>query len=124
MGFFQRLFGQRRAPESPEWQTPIVQEICVAMLRQIPEDWESAYLVLEVTEKGIGSGLTHSAVMRKLSKDFALKDGDFVMPDMTVMAATRKLELGWVERKCTFKKAIISAVLTGDDWEIRSEYEH
>lgn len=125
MGFFQRLFGRRRStPPDPQWQVPVVNEIIVAMIRLVPEEWESVYLVLEVTDKGIGSGLAHSAITRKLSKDSALRDGDFVMPDMDVMAATRKLELGWVERQSSFKRAIISAVRDEAGWAIRSEYEH
>ncbi len=81
-------------------------------------------LVLAPTEKGIGTGLSHSAITPQAGKDFALHDGDFVMPGMEVMVATRQLELGWAERKAIFKRAIISAVRDGEDWDIKSEYEH
>lgn len=124
IGLLQRIFGRREAVKDEQWQVPIVQEICIAMIRQIPEHWNSAVLVLEPTEKGIGTGLSHSAVTPQASKDFALRDGEFVTPDMAVMAATRQLELGWVERKGTFKRAIISAIRDGEDWDIKSEYEH
>ena len=124
MSFLQGLFGKRKPARDGQWQVPIVQEICIAMIHQIPEDWDGAYLVLEPTERGIGSGLSHSAITPKPAKDFTLRDGQFVTPDMAVMAATRKLELGWVERKGTFKRAIISATRNGEDWDIRSDYEY
>lgn len=94
------------------------------MIHQIPETWASVALVLEPTEKGIGTGLSHSAITPSVSEDFALRNGKFVTPNMEVLAATRQLELGFVERKGTFKKAIISATRDGEDWEVKSEYEH
>lgn len=125
MSILGRFFGKEKLRQvDEEWQVPIVQEICIAMIHQIPEDWDSAYLVLKPTEKGLGTGMTHSAITRALSTDFALRDGDFVTPDMAVMAATRKLEMGWVERKGTFRRAILSAKRDGEDWEIKSDYEH
>jgi len=125
VGFLQNLFGRRKNVVDAQWQTPIVQEICVAMIRQIPEQWDSAVLVLEPTEKGLGSGLSHSAITpQSASKDFTVQGGEFVTPNMEVMAATRKLELGWLERKSTFKRAIISATREGEDWTIKSDYEH
>jgi hypothetical protein len=124
MGLLERIFGRRKDGADEQWQVPIVQEICVAMLRLVPQDWKSAYLVLEVTDSGLGSGLSHSAITRQRSADGMLRSGEFVTPDMEVMAATRKLELGWLERKKTFKRAIISATDNGDGWEIRSDYEH
>ena len=124
MGFLQKLFGKREVPVDNQWQTPIVQEICIAMIHQIPEEWDNAILILEPTEKGIGTGLKHSAITPQGGKGFALTNGAFVTPDMEVMAATRKLELGFVERKGTFKRAIISAIRDGEDWDIKSEYEH
>ena len=124
MGFLQKIFGRREAVRDDQWQIPIVQEICAAMIHQIPQHWDSAVLVLAPTEKGIGTGLSHSAITPQASKNFALRDGEFVTPDMEVMAATRQLELGWVERKSTFKRAIISAIRDGEDWDIKSEYEH
>ena len=124
MGFLQKLFGKREAPVDNQWQMPIVQEICIAIIHQIPEDWSSATLILEPTEKGIGTGLKHSAITPQGSRDFALTNGVFVTPDMEVMAATRKLELGFVERKGTFKRAIISAIQDGENWDIKSEYEY
>ena len=124
MSFLQKIFGKRQAVQDEQWQVPIVQQICIAMINQIPENWDNAVLVLEPTEKGIGTGLSHSAITPRARKDFALHDGEFVTPDMEVMAATRQLELGWVERKGTFKKAIISAICDGEDWDIKSEYEH
>ena len=124
MSLLQKIFGKRKDVQDQQWQVPFVQQICIAMIHQIPENWNSAVLVLEPTEKGIGTGLTHSAIMPRASKDFALRDGEFVTPDGEVMAATRQLELGFVERKGTFKKAIISATRDGEDWEVKSEYEH
>lgn len=126
MSIFQRFLGKRPEKEITDdsWQTPMVQDICMAMLRLIPDDWNSVALVLDVTDKGIGSGLAHSAITPQPVSDAALRDDKFVMPDVAVMVATRKLELGWVERKKTFKRAIISARRDGEDWEIRSEYEH
>lgn len=125
MSILGRFFGKGKSKQvDDQWQVPIVQEICIAMIRQIPAEWDSAYLVLEPTEKGLGTGMTHSAITRNLSTDFSLRDGGFVTPGMEVMAATRRLELGWVERKGTFKRAIISAQRDGEDWDIKSDYEH
>lgn len=124
MSLLQKIFGKRKDIQDQQWQVPIVQQICIAMIHQIPETWDSAFLVLEPTEKGIGTGLSHSAITPCGNKDLALRDGVFVTPNMEVMAATRQLELGFVERKSTFKKAIISAIRDGEDWEVKSEYEH
>ena len=124
MGLLDRLFGRRKDEAGDQWQVEAVQEICIAMIRQIPEDWKSAYLTLEVTERGLGSGLSHSAITRRLRRDGLLRDAEFVTPDGAVMAATRKLELGWVERGKTFRRVIISATDDGDGWQIRSDYEH
>lgn len=124
MGLFQRLFRGRSAENDVAWQTPIVQEIALAMLRQIPDDWDSAVLVLEVNERGLGGGLTHSAITPQQAQDFALPGSAFVTPNAEVLAATRKLELGWVERKGTFLRAIISAVRDESGWGIQSDYEH
>ena len=126
MGFLDRLFGKpnRKDVNDPEWQVPAVQAICIAMIRQIPEEWDSAYLVLEPGESGFGNGLAHSAISRKRPDGMALQDGSFVTPNADVMEATRAFELGWVQRKCVFRKAIISASREGEDWEVKSEYEH
>ena len=124
MRFLKKLFGKRETALDDQWQFPVVQEICIAMIHQIPEDWNSAFLVLEPTENGIGTGLRHSAITAEAGPDFKLRDGNFVTPDMEVMAATRKFELGWVERKTTFKRAIISAIRDGEDWEIKSGFEY
>lgn len=44
---------------------------------------------------------------------------------MDVLAATRQLELGFVARNWTFKRAIISAKRDSEGgWDIRSDYEH
>lgn len=124
MGFFQQLFGKRQ-PVDTQWQVPIVQEICVAMIRIAPEDWKSVALVLEVTDKGLGSGLSHSAITPTPVTDLGVRDEKFVTPNADVMAATRKLELAWVERRSTFKRAIITAAEDGSGgWDIRSDYEH
>ncbi len=125
MGLLERLFGRRKDSADEQWQVPIVQEICVAMLQLVPEGWESAYLVLEVPAEGLGKGLSHSAITRdRPAPDGRVRAGEFVTPDMAVMAATRKLELGWLERQKTFKRVIISATDAGDGWQIRSDYEH
>jgi hypothetical protein len=122
MGLWTKLLGRRNAT-SDQWQTPIVQEICIAMLRLVPKDWKSAYLVLTVPDEGLGRGLSHSAITRQLSEDGALRDAEFVTADMEVFAATRKLELGWMGRRKTFERAIISAIDDGNGWQIRSEYD-
>ena len=121
MSFWKRLFGKRDS----QWQVPIVQEICLAMIQIVPNDWNSVALVLEVPPEGLGSGLHHSAITKEPVKDLKLVNSEFVTPDMSVVNATRKLELGWNERKGTFKRAIILATKdTNGDWEIRSDYEH
>ncbi|MCW3062789.1 MAG: hypothetical protein JWQ02_4610 [Capsulimonas sp.] len=127
MNILKRLLGAGKTPREVDgaWQVPVIQEIAVAMIHQIPEEWTSAKLLLEPTEQGLGRGMRHSAITPQSGDGFALQDSHFVMPDMAVMAATRKLELGWVERKATFKRAAITA--TRDDsggWGIQSEYEH
>ena len=122
MGLWERLAGRRR-PADDQWQAPIVQEICIAMLRLVPKDWKSAYLVLKVAEEGLGGGLSHSAISRNASEHGVLRDAEFVSPDMEVFTATRKLELGWMERGKTFKRVIISAIDDDNGWEIRSDYD-
>ena len=121
-----RLFRNRRRDDA--WQTDVIQKIAIQMLRQVPEDWDRASLVLEVSEKGLGAGLQHSAITpdpaESSEKGFKLTDSRFVLPDFDTLAATRELELGWLERKRTFKRAIITVRDDGDGWEIRSEYEH
>ncbi|MGO8673085.1 MAG: hypothetical protein ACLQVD_17215 [Capsulimonadaceae bacterium] len=95
------------------------------MIRSIPEEWDTVYLALAPTERGIGSGLTHSAITRRASPDNKLPDADFVTPNMEVLAATRELELEFVKRKWVFKRAIIFAKRDSEgDWDIRSDYEH
>jgi hypothetical protein len=116
MGLFDKLFGKREDNSDPERQTPVVQEICITLIRIIPPHWNSAALTLDAPEHGLGKGLSHSISSPEGHKDV-------VMPTMEVFAATRKLELGWVERKSKFKKAIISAQRVGEDWTIKSEYE-
>src|SRR5579871_1192566 len=101
MGLFNKLFGKRN-PRDAQWQVPVVQEICAALIRIIPPNWNAVVLTLDVPEHGIGKGLTHVIKSPEGHKDV-------VMPTMEVFAATRKLELGWVERKSTFKRAIITA---------------
>ncbi len=124
MSLFRRLLRGRKQQDDAQWQTPNVQEICIAMIRLIPDTWDSAALVLEVPEKGMGTGLSHSPITPQPLKDFAVRGPDFVMPDNEVFAATRKLELGWMERKGTFKRAIITARKDEEGWQIQSEYEH
>jgi len=127
VGLFDRLFGKtkRDNPADASWQVPLVQQVCIAMIRSIPDEWDTVYLVLEPTEKGIGTGLSHSAITRTLAADFKLHDTDFVTPNMDVLAATRQLELGFVSRNWTFKRAIISAKQDSEGgWDIRSDYEH
>src|SRR5262249_27250064 len=115
MGLFDVLFGKKNADTA--WQTPLVAEICILLVRSIPPHWNRVALILEAPEQGIGNGLSHSISSPEGHKDI-------VMPSMEVLAATRKLELGWVERKSTFKRAIISAQRVGENWSIKSEYEH
>jgi hypothetical protein len=122
MGFWDSLWARRRE-SGDQWQTPIVQEICIAMLQLVPKEWKSAYLVLDVSDDGLGNGLVHSAITPQLSEDGAVHDAAFVLPDMAVMAATRNLELGLMERRKTFKRVIISAVADGEDWQVRSDYD-
>jgi hypothetical protein len=117
MGFLDKLLGKRQNNSQPEWQAPVVQEICIMLIRIIPPHWTAVVLALDVPEHGIGKGLTHSIRSPEGHKDV-------VMPTMEVFAATRKLELGWVERKSTFKRAIITAERNGEDWNIKSDYEH
>lgn len=123
-GILQQLFGRKQGHDT-QWQVPLVQEICVAMIRLVPQDWNSVALVLEVTERGLGSGLSHSAITPTPVADFHLQDPHFVTPDAQVIAATRQLELAWVEHRGTFKRAIIMATRDAQGgWDIRSEYEH
>jgi len=116
MGLLNRLFG-KQGNNDAQWQVPIVQEICATLIRIIPPNWNSVALILDVPPHGLGKGLSHSISSPEGHKDV-------VMPTMEVFAATRKLELGWVERKSTFKRATISAQRMGEDWSIKSEYEH
>lgn len=123
MGFFQQLLGAFSGQNDGQWQLPLVQEICLAMIRLAPPDWPSVYLVLEVTDDGLGSGLAHSAITLERPEGMTVRDSNFVTPDATVMMATRKLELALLERKKTFRRIIISAVQDPNGWDIRSEFE-
>lgn len=133
MNILKRIFGaskpvasasQSKLSQDEAWQIALAQEISIAMLRQIPEDWTSAQLVLEPTENGLGTGMRHSAITPQGADGFRLKDAQFATPNMEVMAATRKLELAWVKRGSTFKRVTITAVSDGDDWQIKSECEY
>jgi hypothetical protein len=130
LGIFDRFFGKSKQKQAEQyvyedsWHPFFTQEIAIAMLRQIPEGWDSAYLVLEPTDKGFGTGLSHSAIMRKFSPDLALRDGDFVTPGMELMATTRKFELGAIERHAEFKRFILSAQYDGKQWGINTEFEY
>jgi hypothetical protein len=117
MGFLDKLFGKRQGDADAQWQTPVVQEICITLIRIIPPHWNSVALTLGVPEHGLGQGLSHSISSPE-------GHNDVVMPTPEVFAASRKLELGWVERKSTFKKAVVSAQRNGEDWAIKSEYEY
>jgi hypothetical protein len=117
MGLLDKLFGKTKQNSHAEWQVPIVQEICITLIRIIPPHWNSVALVLDVPEHGLGKGLSHSIKSPE-------GHNDVVMPTMEVFAAARKFELGWVERRSTFKRAIISAQRNGEDWSINSDYEH
>lgn len=124
MTFLKRLFA-RCGSGDDQWQISIIQEVCLAMIRQVPDDWTSVSIVLEVAENGLGAGLLHSAITPEPVKNGMLGDTRFVTPEMDVFNATRKLEMGWLERKKTFKRAIITARKDeGGGWDIRSEYEH
>jgi hypothetical protein len=115
MGLLDRLFGKQQV--DTQWQAPVLQEICITLIHLIPEHWNSVVLTLGVPEHGLGKGLSHTISSPEGHKDV-------VMPSMEVFAATRKLEMGWIERQSTFKKAIISAQRNGEDWALKSEYEH
>ena len=116
MGLLNRLFGKQREDDA-QWQVPVIQEICATVIRIIPASWNSVTLTLVVPPHGLGKGLSHSISSPEGHKEV-------VMPTMEVFAATRKLELGWIERKSTFKRAIVSAERMGEDWSIKSDYEH
>src|SRR5262245_30353934 len=105
-----------------DWQTKVVQEIGIAMIHLIPDGWDTGSIVLEPTEKGLGNGLQHSPIVRQQARS-SLNNSDFVLPDSAVMAATRKLELGLVKRKCTFQRAIITVTRQGEDWNVQSSYD-
>ena len=127
MSFLNRIFGksERENLVDLDWQVPAVQEICIAMIQQVPESWDKVSLVLETPEHGLGKGLIHSAITPEPSTDMVLRSVDFVTPNEAVLLATRKFELGWVERKATFKRAVITAAKDSEGgWEIRSDYEH
>ena len=57
-GFFDRLFGKRQ--DDAQLQTPVVQEICITLIRIIPSHWDSVALTLGVPEHGLGEGMSHS----------------------------------------------------------------
>lgn len=116
MGLFDKLFGRQRQVTDAQRQVPVIQEVCVTLIRLLPPHWNAVALSLDVPDHGLGKGLTHSIKSPEGHRDV-------VMPTMEVFAATRKLELGWVERKGTFKRAIISAQRDGEDWKIKSDYE-
>jgi hypothetical protein len=130
LGIFDRFLGKVRQKQAgppvvdDQWHQPIGQEIAVAVLRQIPDDWDSAHLVLEPTEKGFGPGLAHSAITRTYSPDQSLPDSDFVMPGMELMAATRKLELGAIEQHAEFKRFLLAARFDGKQWGVRTDFEY
>ena len=117
MGLLDKLFGKPKKVTDAQWQVPAVQEICVTLVRIIPPHWNAVALTLDVPDHGIGKGLSHSIKSPEGHKDV-------VMPTMEVFEATRKFELGWIERKGTFKRAIISAQRDGEDWSLKSDYEH
>src|SRR5947199_6075370 len=116
MGLFDKFFGKRHDNADAAWQTPVVQEICITLVRIIPPHWNSVALTLDVPDHGLGSGLSHSISSPEGHKEV-------VMPTMEVFAATRKLEHGWAERKSTYKKADTSAQRAGEVWCIKTDNE-
>jgi hypothetical protein len=130
LGIFDRFFGKSKQKQAEQyvyedsWHPFFTQEIAIAMLRQIPEGWDSAYLVLEPTDKGFGTGLSHSAIMRKLSPDLALRDGDFVTPGMELMAATRKFELGRDRASCGVQTVHPFCPIRREAVGINTEFEY
>ncbi len=131
MNFLDSLRAKINAPPpalpDQSWQVPLVQEICAAMIRRAPNDWNSAYIMLTPHDEGLGTGVSHSAIQRTPSDGTLLSPNDYVMPDTDVMAATRRFALAWIDHDIApFNHAVISATRPegGKDWEIRSEYDY
>ncbi len=105
------------ADESQEWQTPILTSLWGALIGVLPEGWDTAVLELGVTERGFGTGLSHSIIN---------EDGHpgLAFPNDALFLATRRLELGFYERGWQWQRAVARVSFDGEHWRGTIKYEY
>jgi hypothetical protein len=105
--------------EPQDWQAPILTSLWEALIRVLPDGWDSAVLVLETTAGGFGTGLSHSILN---------EDGQpgLAFPNEDLFLATRRLELGFHQQGLPWRRAIARVWFDGENWRgtINYEYEH
>ena len=105
------------AAGSPEWQGPILTNLWGAVIGVLPAHWEAAELELAATDRGFGAGLSHSISGPPGSRGLAV-------PDDAVFEASRRLELGFVERGLAFRRAVARVAHNGEAWDCNVQYEY
>ncbi len=50
------------------------------MIRIVPEDWNGVAFVVEATDRGSGSGLSHSAITPTPATDMTIQDETALLP--------------------------------------------
>ena len=86
-------------------------------IRNVPPSWAAATLTLEAPEDGLGQGVTHS-----ITSPAGLRD--VVFPSDELMLATRKLELGSIENKLDWRKAVVGIEKDGEVWKTNVDFDY
>lgn len=113
MGFFGRLFGKR----DPDWHEPLLREVLVSFIRNVPPSWKAARLTLKAPEHGLGTGVSHSIVSPERHRDV-------VSPSDDLMHATRTFELGSVKHKLQWKKVVVDVEKDGENWKSKIDFDY
>ena len=113
MGFFGRLFGRRDA----NWHEPLLKDVLVTFIRNVPPTWTAAVLTLKAPEHGLGTGVSHSITSPEGRRDVAF-------PSDELMLATRKFELGSVEHKLDWKKVVVTVEKDGENWKSNIDFDY
>ena len=113
MGFLSRLFGRR----DHNWHEPLLRDVLVTFIRNVPPAWNAATLTLAAPEDGLGSGVSHTIVSPEGRRDV-------VLPSDELMLATRKFELASVEHQMLWKKVVVGVEKEGEDWKSKIDFDY
>jgi hypothetical protein len=113
LGFFGRLFGRRDA----NWHEPLLKDVLVKFIRNVPPTWNAAVLTLKAPAHGLGTGVSHSIISPEGRRDVASPSGE-------LMLATREFELGSVEHKLDWKKVVVTVERAGESWKSNIDFDY